>query len=252
MVEQGWYPNPTNSEEERWWDGEKWTETVRLKEPGKAGISDRTMLMIAAWLVLGVFLGAAALLLSRTESDSAVVAENTSQAEPTTTLSTVESQIAETGPGLVDLKIDSISIVGEPGEYGSFGAYGVCILIEGEIASTEDGLDLHSYSGDWVSSAENCDTIEGVDIDIFDGSGFAVIDSSKSGNEFEEFSDLVFMEGLSEIPEILTFDSLMGGLPSGTALEEIEGGMSLYERNVTFSAGCAPSPEVDFAAVSCG
>ncbi|MFN8035827.1 MAG: DUF2510 domain-containing protein [Acidimicrobiia bacterium] len=33
----GWYPDPTDSTRERWWDGHAWTNTVRRAEPRRSG-----------------------------------------------------------------------------------------------------------------------------------------------------------------------------------------------------------------------
>lgn len=39
---EGWYPNPENPEQQRWWDGQQWTEHVAVGAPMAPGYEQRT------------------------------------------------------------------------------------------------------------------------------------------------------------------------------------------------------------------
>lgn len=39
---EGWYPNPDNAEQQRWWDGQQWTEHVAVGAPMAPGYEQQT------------------------------------------------------------------------------------------------------------------------------------------------------------------------------------------------------------------
>jgi hypothetical protein len=50
---QGWYPDPQNPGQQRWWDGETWTEQTQMAPPTRKKRRGGTFLKVVLGVVLG-------------------------------------------------------------------------------------------------------------------------------------------------------------------------------------------------------
>ncbi len=160
----GWYPDPENSAQQRYWSGSEWTDSYAPQgqpPPQKGGMSTGVKALIGIVGVLVLIGACGALLSGGSDSDKPTAKETQTQAVSTPEQATTEEPVAEPTeeptpeePQLTRAQENAIGTAQDYLDYDSFSRKGLIEQLEFEGYSTKDAtFAVVSLNVDWNEQA---------------------------------------------------------------------------------------------------